>query len=161
LNDVGDAARPGRSFSSLTDVAVRRATAADAATAAALSGQFGYPATSESIGRRLAAIIDDPDAAVLVAEARGGAVVGWVHVRTLQLLQRDACAEIGGLVVDEGWRRRGIGGRLMAAAEDWARRQGIDLMRLRSNVIRDDAHRFYRRLGYADSKTSLLFTKAL
>jgi GNAT superfamily N-acetyltransferase len=140
---------------------VRPAVAADAPTLAALSGQFGYPATGEAISRRLAAIIDDPDATVLVAQAGDGAVVGWVHVRTLQLLQRDACAEIGGLVVDEGWRRRGIGGQLMAAAEDWARRQGVGLMRLRSNVVRDDAHRFYRRLGYADSKTSLLFTKAL
>jgi GNAT superfamily N-acetyltransferase len=143
------------------DVFVRPAAAADAPTIAALSGQFGYPATREAIGRRLAAIAGDPAATVLVAEARDGAVVGWVHVRTLQLLQRDACAEIGGLVVDEAWRRRGIGGQLMAAAEEWAGRQGVSLLRLRSNVIRDDAHAFYRRLGYLDSKTSLLFTKTL
>jgi GNAT superfamily N-acetyltransferase len=161
LNDVDGAAQPGRSSSCATDVAVRRAVAADASTVAVLSGQFGYPATGEAIGRRLAAIIDDPDATVLVAQARDGAVVGWVHVRTLQLLQRDACAEICGLVVEEAWRYRGIGGQLMAAAEDWARRQGMSLLRLRSNVVRNDAHAFYRRLGYAGSKTSVLFTKTL
>jgi GNAT superfamily N-acetyltransferase len=144
----------------LLDTVVRPAVAADGPEVAALCEQFGYPATAEAIGRRLAAIGGDPDAAVLVATA-GGAVIGWVHVRTLQLLQRDLCAEIGGLVVDGAWRRRGIGRRLMAAAEDWARGHGVGLIRLRSNVIRDDAHRFYRRLGYADSKTSVLFTKAL
>jgi GNAT superfamily N-acetyltransferase len=161
LNDLDGAAHPGRSFSSLTDVAVRPAAATDAPAVAALCGDLGYPATSEAIDRRLAAIAGDPDAAVLVAQAQDGAVIGWVHVRTLQLLQRDVCAEICGLVVDAAWRRHGIGGRLMAAAEDWARRRGVGVMRLRSNVIRDDAHRFYRRLGYADSKTSLLFTKTL
>jgi GNAT superfamily N-acetyltransferase len=161
LNDVDGAAQPGRSSSCLTDMAVRPAAVGDAPAVAALCGQFGYPATGEAIGRRLAAIASDPDSAVLVAEARDGAVVGWVQVRTLQLLQRDACAEVCGLVVEEAWRRRGIGGLLVAAAEDWARRQGVDVLRLRSNVVRDDAHAFYRRLGYADSKTSLLFTKTL
>ncbi len=161
MNDVDGAAQPGRSSPCSTDIAVRPATAADAPTVAALCGQFGYPATGEAIGRRLAAIAGDPDAAVLVAEAPDGAVVGWVHVRTLQLLQRDAGAEVCGLVVEEVWRRRGIGGLLMAAAEDWARRRGMSLLRLRSNVVRDDAHAFYRRLGYAGSKTSLLFTKTL
>ena len=140
---------------------MRPATATDAPVVAALCAELGYPATSEAIGRRLAAIAGDPDAAVLAAQVRDGVVIGWVHVRALQLLQRDVCAEIGGLVVDAAWRRHGIGGQLMAAAEDWARRRGIRLIRLRSNVIRDDAHRFYRRLGYADSKTSLLFTMTL
>jgi GNAT superfamily N-acetyltransferase len=161
LNDTDGAAQPGRSSCRSTEIAVRPATAADVLTVAALCAQFGYPATGAAIDRRLAAIAGDPDAAVLVAESRGGTVVGWVHVRTLQLLQRDACAEIGGLVVDEGWRRRRIGGQLMAAAEEWACTRGVRLMRLRSNVVRGDAHRFYRRLGYADSKTSLLFTKSL
>lgn len=155
------AARARLAADSDSDIAVRPAAAADAPEVAALCGQFGYPATSEAISRRLAAIAGDAGAAVLVAEARDGAIVGWVHVRTLQPLQRDACAEIGGLVVDAAWRRRGIGGHLMAAAEDWARRRGASVLRLRSNVVRDDAHAFYRRLGFAGSKTSLLFTKTL
>jgi GNAT superfamily N-acetyltransferase len=108
----------------------------------------------------LAEIADDPGAVVLVADS-GAHVIAWVHVRALPLLTRDACAEIGGLVVDESRRGHGIGGRLMAAAEEWARGRGLDTLRLRSNVIRDDAHTFYRRRGFASSKTSLLFTKPL
>jgi GNAT superfamily N-acetyltransferase len=143
------------------DVTVRTAGVADAAAIASLCAQLGYSSTAEDIERRLAQASCGPDAAVLVADSRRDGVIGWVHVRALHLLTRDACAELGGLVVDEAWRGRGIGGRLMAAAEDWARRQGLDTLRLRSNVIRDEAHAFYRGRGFASSKTSLLFTKTL
>ena len=143
----------------VADITVRPATASDAAAIASLGGQLGYPSTREQIVQRLTEIASD--GAVLVAGSRRDGVIGWVHVRALRLLTRDACAEIGGLVVDEHHRGRGIGGRLMEAAEDWARRQGLDALRLRSNVIRDEAHGFYRGRGYASSKTSLLFTKTL
>jgi len=142
-----------------TDITVRRAGAGDSHTIAELCGQLGYPSTSEQIERRLAEAGNG--AAVFVAVSRSVGVIGWVHVRALHLLTRDACAEIGGLVVDEGWRGRGFGGLLMDAAEDWARQQGLGTLRLRSNVIRDEAHAFYRGRGYESSKTSQLFTKTL
>jgi GNAT superfamily N-acetyltransferase len=143
------------------DITVRPAETADVGPIASLCGQLGYPSTSDDIERRLAGTAADPDATVLVADSRRDGVVGWVHVRALHLITRDACAEIGGLVVDEAQRGHGIGTRLMAAAEEWSRGQGLGTLRLRSNVIRDEAHAFYRRRGFANSKTSLLFTKAL
>jgi len=143
------------------DITVRPAEAADASAIASLCGQLGYPSTSADIERRLAETAGDPGAAVLVADSRRDGVIGWVHVRSLHLITRDACAEIGGLVIDEARRGRGIGGRLMAAAEEWSRQRGLGTLRLRSNVIRDEAHAFYRGRGFASSKTSLLFTKAL
>ena len=143
------------------DITVRAAAMADADAIASLCGQLGYPSAGADAERRLAQIASEPDAVVLVADSAREGVIGWIHVRALHLLTRDACAEIGGLVVDESQRGRGIGGRLMAAAEDWARRRGLGELRLRSNVIRDDAHAFYRRRGYESAKTSLLFTKTL
>src|SRR5262245_59308733 len=144
-----------------SDIMVRPATSADAGAVARLSGQLGYPCTAADIERRLAQAAGDSDGAVLVAESRRDGVIGWVHVRALYLLTRDACAEIGGLVVEERRRGQGIGGRLMAAAEAWARGRGLSVLRLRSNIVRDEAHAFYRRQGFASAKTSLLFTKAL
>jgi GNAT superfamily N-acetyltransferase len=144
-----------------TDITVRPAEAADAGAIASLCGQLGYPSTAEDIERRLAETAGDPDAAVLVADSRHDGVIGWVHVRALHLITRDACAEIGGLVVDDARRGRGIGTRLMAAAEEWSRRRGLGTLRLRSNVVRDEAHAFYRGQGFTGSKTSLLFTKTL
>ena len=142
-----------------TDITVRPAEAADASAIASLCGQLGYPSTAEDIERRLAETAGDPDAAVLVADSCYDSVIGWVHVRALHLITRDVCAEIGGLVVDEARRGRGIGTRLMAAAEEWSRRRGLGTLRLRSNVVRDEAHAFYRVQGFTSSKTSVLFTK--
>jgi GNAT superfamily N-acetyltransferase len=142
-------------------VRVRLAEARDACVMAVLCGQLGYPSTTKDIERRLAQAGDGVNSVVLVADSHRDGVIGWVHVRALHLLTRDACAELGGLVVDEAWRGRGIGGRLMDAAEDWARRQGLGTLRLRSNVIREGAHAFYRGRGYTSAKTSLLFTKTL
>jgi GNAT superfamily N-acetyltransferase len=142
-------------------IIVRRAASADAAAIAVLCGQLGYPSTAADVERRLAEAVRERDAAVFVAESTSDGMIGWVHVRALHLLTRDACAEIGGLVVEQTRRGRGIGGRLMAAAEDWARQQELGALRLRSNAIRDEAHAFYRGLGYTTSKTSLLFTKTL
>jgi GNAT superfamily N-acetyltransferase len=142
-------------------ITVRPAASADAGAIASLSGQLGYLCTAEDIERRLARAAGDADGAVLVADSRRDGVIGWVHVRAIHLLTRDACAEIGGLVVEEAMRGRGIGGRLMAAAEEWARCQGLSTLRLRSNVVRDEAHEFYRGRGFESSKTSLLFTKTL
>jgi GNAT superfamily N-acetyltransferase len=143
------------------DLTVRPAAAADAGAIASLAGQLGSPCTGADIERRLARAGGAPDSAVLVAESRRDGVIGWVHVRALHLITRDACAEIGGLVVDEGRRGCGIGRCLMAAAEEWARQRGLGTLRLRSNVVRDEAHAFYRSQGFASSKTSLLFTKTL
>ena len=144
-----------------SEITVRPAGIADADAIALMCGQLGYPSTAEDIERRLAETAGDPGAAVLVADSRRDGVVGWIHIRALRLVTRDACAEISGLIVDEARRGRGIGTRLMAAAEEWSRGQGLGTLRLRSNVIRDEAHAFYRGRGFASSKTSLLFTKTL
>ena len=144
-----------------SDITIRPAASADAGAIASLCQQLGYPSTGEQIERRLAAVAGDSGATVLVADSHRDGVIGWVHVRSLPLLTRDDCAEIGGLIVDEALRGRGIGGHLMAAAEEWARRRGLSTLRLRSNLVREEAHAFYRRQGFTSSKTSLLFTKAL
>jgi GNAT superfamily N-acetyltransferase len=88
-------------------------------------------------------------------------VVGWLHVSRESLLECDVRAEVNGLVVAEGQRSLGAGARLLAAAEDWARKHGCKSMSVRSNVIRDRAHQFYERNGYEHYKTQKSFRKPL
>ena len=98
---------------------------------------------------------------VFVAQV-DGEVVGWVDVFARQMLLDDGMAEISGLVVGDGQRGRGIGLRLMEAAESWAASVGCQIMRVRSNVIRERAHRFYtERLGYEVVKQQMVFGKTL
>ena len=142
-------------------VIVRRAVPADAARLAALSGVLGYPVDEGGFGRRLEAILARPQDVVLVAEPSPGEVVGWLHGQEQELLESGRRCEIVGLVVDAAQRSRGTGRRLVQAVEAWAREHGLDLMTVRSNVIRTESHPFYERLGYTRNKTQHAYRKAL
>lgn len=139
---------------------IRSAVEADANAIAILSGQLGYPARTAEIEDRLRRIETEGDGRVFVAEVRG-TVVGWVHVYGAHVLESPPHAEIGGLVVDEGHRGRGIGIELMTAAERWAASMSYATVRLRSNVIREAAHNFYRRSGYSETKRQAVFSKSV
>lgn len=144
-----------------SQVAIRLASAEDAERIAALCQQLGYPSSREQVQRRLHQLEQDEDHAVYVAERPDGCVVGWVHVYIRKLVVADQYVEIGGLVVDEGYRGRGVGRLLMEWAERWSRGKGGQVVQIRSNVIRKEAHHFYKGIGYSNVKTQLTFRKDL
>lgn len=127
---------------------------------ARLAGQLGYASTALDVSRRLERLRGEGRAAVFVAE-EDGAVTGWMHVFGVHNVESDAFAEIGGLVVDESARGHGVGAALVAAAEEWAVQAGYPALRVRSNVVRAEAHRFYERRGFARLKTQAVFGKDL
>ncbi|MBS0433235.1 MAG: GNAT family N-acetyltransferase [Proteobacteria bacterium] len=139
---------------------IRQADAADAEALARLSGQLGYPADAAAIARRLRGIVAHGAGVVLVAQI-DGAVAGWAHVMAQHRLEHDANAELAGLVVDEDARGGGIGAALLRAAEAWAHGHGCVELVVRSNVIRERAHRFYLREGYTEKKRQAVFVKNL
>lgn len=140
---------------------IRRAKSADAPQLAVLTGQLGYPATTAQIRARLRGIQPASQNAVFVADSNKDGVVGWLHVSREALLESDVRAEVNGLVVAEQQRSLGAGARLLAAAEEWARKHGCASMSVRSNVIRERAHKFYERHGYEHYKTQKSFRKPL
>jgi GNAT superfamily N-acetyltransferase len=142
------------------DLISREIIARDAAAVARLSGELGYPVSSEEMKRRIESLARLPDHAVYVA-CVSGEVVGWIHVQVSHHLQAEPRAEIGGLVVSSEARSRGIGRRLVAVAEEWALQQGLKSIVVRSRATREAAHRFYLREGYTQTKTSAVFTKGL
>lgn len=140
---------------------IREALLADAARIADLATQLGYPSTTEQSLARLRTLPQDGSHAVYVAESEKDTVVGWVHVFEYLPVCHDRVAEVAGLVVDENCRGTGVGQRLMEAAEHWARAKGLSTVVLRSNVIREPAHKFYEKLGYTRIKTQHAFRKVL
>jgi len=140
---------------------IRRATTDDVPQIAVLTGQLGYPATAAQIHKRLHGINSASQHAVFVADSVADGVIGWVHVSKQPLLEVEIRAEVNGLVVAEGQRSVGAGARLLGAAEDWARQHGCKSMSVRSNVIRERAHKFYERNGYEHYKTQKSFRKPL
>jgi len=146
-----------------TTIRIRRARRGDAERIAQLSGELGYPATAAQVATRLRQLTPVSKHAVFVAESSDAAtgLIGWVHVSVSHLLESDVRAEVTGLIVAEGQRSAGAGAKLLEAAEEWARRRGCRGMNVRSNVIRERAHKFYERHGYEHYKTQKAFRKAL
>nr|CAD6607212.1 acetyltransferase [Rhizobium sp. Khangiran2] len=93
-----------------------------------------------------------PNERLFVAE-RGGEIVG-----TFQIMFNRTLTGRGGLsMVIEAVQTRadtrgqGIGAMMIDYAVSEARRRGCRLVQLTSNMARQDAHRFYERLGFARS----------
>lgn len=134
-------------------VSIRLATLGDVDRLAELCGQLGYPLSPQQLEPRLVEISQDESNEIYVAVGTGGQVMGWVQIYVRQLLMVERHAEMGGLVVGEKYRGRGVGRMLVDWAETWARDHGCRALYLRSNVQREAAHRFYERLGYQLVKT--------
>jgi ribosomal protein S18 acetylase RimI-like enzyme len=112
-------------------------------------------ASIEFLRRRLA----DPAREVFVADA-DGTVVGMVDVTIIDepragSIHRSVRTADLGISVLSGWRRRGIGRRLMAAAEGSARRRGATRIVLDMSAANAAALQFYRALGYVDHEMVL------
>jgi GNAT superfamily N-acetyltransferase len=142
-------------------IRIRKARRDDATRIAQLSGELGYPASAEEIGARLRQLTPAAKHAVFVAESPDAGLIGWVHVSMSHLLESDTRAEVNGLIVAEGQRSAGAGAKLLQAAEEWARTRGCKDMNVRSNVIRERAHKFYEAHGYEQYKTQKAFRKLL
>jgi GNAT superfamily N-acetyltransferase len=140
---------------------IRQMAPEDAAAVAILTSQLGYPSTEVDIKRRYALIHDRSDGQLIVALDIDATVIGWIHVQALRLLEADERAEIWGLVVADTVRGSGVGRLLVEAAEEWAVRRGLDIMGVRSNTLRVEAHAFYEHLGYEVVKTQKVFRKKL
>ena len=137
----------------------RPASSEDADRVAELLEQLGYPTSPEAARRRLELLVASHNDEVWVAE-RDGTVVGLVAIHVSASLERDGeVAKVSAIVVDEAVRRDGIGQQLMALAEREARRRGCVLLFLTTAERRQDAHAFYRGLGFEE--TGRRFAKAL
>lgn len=98
------------------------------------------------------AIAGSADNALFVA-AEGDEVAGVFQITLIPSIaaRGGARARVEGVQVRADRRSAGIGAAMMAHAEAWARERGAAIVELGSNKVRADAHRFYRRLGYAQS----------
>lgn len=148
-----------QSPSSELGTSVRQALATDAVRIAALAGQLGYDVPVSHVERQLERMNDEYTIFVAVVPRAG--VVGWIGVSLRETLTDSGRADIEGLVVEDEYRGNRIGQLLVQAAEDWARRRNCTSMRLVSNVVRERAHEFYKRLGYDILKTQHAFKKVL
>ena len=105
--------------------------------------QVCYPPGIAYSPSELAAYLSLPGAAAWVAE-EGGEMAGFILVRRVGR----ARGHVVTLDVQESRRRRGLGSRLLAEAEDWLRGQGARRVWLETAVTNEAAVAFWRHAGF-------------
>ncbi|WP_434633435.1 GNAT family N-acetyltransferase [Chromobacterium sp. CV08] len=97
--------------------------------------------------------MEGEDRAMLLAEHEGEvrafAAAQLQASPPLPFLQPRHICRIGTIVVDEAHRGQGIGSLLLAAVENWGRRQDADELRLEVMQFNREALAFYARHGLA------------
>jgi len=140
---------------------IRVAENRDCASISNLCGQLGYPSTEDEIEYRLNKINLDENHVIYVAESSQNNVIGWIHAYICQILESDFKVELGGLIVDEQYRRKGVGKHLLDSVEKWASDKGCTKISVRSGSTRKEAHVFYEKVGYKKVKEQYTFRKEL
>ena len=128
-------------------VAIRSATAEDAAVVADLLSELGYETVAADVPARLTAIVAE-GGAVLLATSADGTPVGLMHLgRHAALHTPGPIAYIMALVTRASARHTGVGKTLVAYAKQWARQSGCVRLSVTSGEQRADAHAFYVACG--------------
>lgn len=99
----------------------------------------------ERAAERLAAAIESPRSAILVAEDEGvlaGVCSAYLDLDSVRYGLR---CWVEDLAIDPARRSRGIGKALLDAARAWGAARGATHLELDSGSARTEAHRFYER----------------
>lgn len=103
-------------------------------------------------------------AEVLIGFDELGRAVGFVELSIRNIVDSCSTDRVGYL---EGWyvipevRRHGIGGSLVAAAEDWARANGCREFASDAELTNDVSQRAHQALGFAETGRCVNFRKDL
>lgn len=143
-------ARIGRRGSTLAEIEIGEATAADEELVRALARLVPQLSFRPPPSRRdLRAIVEDPATTLLVARdrSRDGRIVGVLTLVRYRV-PTGSRGWIEDLVVDAEARGGGVGEALCRAALERCRAAGVASVGLTSNPRREAANRLYRRLGF-------------
>lgn len=132
----------------MAEIVITRASVDDSEAIARLVTELGYPTSARQMRQRLVAIGRDEGYETLVARD-DGIVVGFIGTRVGHLYEDDEqYGQVMALAVAVQRQRRGIGQRLMKAAESRLVARGARVLVVTSGNHRADAHAFYESCGY-------------
>ncbi|MET0820921.1 MAG: GNAT family N-acetyltransferase [Aeromicrobium sp.] len=110
--------------------------------------------------RALAAILADPGNDLVVVVDDSATVIGTLQLTAIPGMARRGSARllVEAVRVDSSRRSGGVGGGLMTWVVDVAAPSlGCSIVQLTSDRAREDAHRFYERLGFVPSHTGFKY----
>jgi len=144
----------------MSAVAVRDAEPEDAESLVPLLATLGYPAAADVIRARLSDLVrNDPSGRVLVASV-DRRISGFAVLHVTPVLHRNTgVGRVTALAVIPSAQRSGVGKHLIEASERHFAALGIERIEVTSGPLHEQAHSFYRRLGYEDQ--GVRFAKAM
>lgn len=101
---------------------------------------------------------------VAVAENSDGKLVAFLEASIRPFVEdceTDAVGYLEGWFVEPDYRQNGIGGKLVAAAENWARKRGCTEMASDSEIGNDLSLRAHQSLGYEETSRLVHLRKDL
>jgi len=137
---------------------IRSVQSEDAPSIAQLSDQLGYHSNYEAIKTRIDLMLKDSNHQVFVA-ILNQQIVGWIHGFYVLKVESDPFMEIGGLIVDNQFRKMGIGKKLVQQIVIWSADHHISKLRVRCNTIRLESHKFYETIGFKLNKEQKVFDR--
>jgi GNAT superfamily N-acetyltransferase len=138
------------------EITIREISANDAETVNFLSQQLGYTLSLEQTLQNINAVINSNDHNAFVALYENK-IVGWIGAEHSIMIEVLPQCEITGLVIDENYRGKGVGKKLIEKVKLWAKEKGIDKLSLRCNVKRIQTHLFYEHMGFTALKQQTNF----
>jgi GNAT superfamily N-acetyltransferase len=104
-------------------------------------------------------IENEPNHELIVAE-RNEEVIGTLHLMFLPSIsfQGGLRAQIESVRVDKRFQSQGIGSAMLQWSIERAKQRGAYVVQLTTHKTREDAHRFYERLGFKGSHLGMKLT---
>jgi len=141
---------------SIMEIIIREISLNDAETVNFLSQQLGYPLSLEQTLHNISAVVKSDDHTAFVALYENK-IVGWIGAAYSIMIEVMPHCEINGLVIDENYRGKGVGKKLIEKVKEWAKEKGTDKLSLRCNVKRIQTHLFYEHMGFTAVKQQTNF----
>ncbi|HET8631850.1 MAG TPA: GNAT family N-acetyltransferase [Thermomicrobiales bacterium] len=141
------------------EITIRRGRREDATTLAALHRDADWCYDDAAIVTEYYDDAFEPET-VLAAE-HDGALVGKLELFLGWKSTSGRFGLIRRFVVHPDWRGRGVGHRLLAAAEEEARRAGCSFLELSVDEDNTGARRLYGSQGFAEDRRELMLRKSL
>ena len=142
-------------------ISIRNIRESDLEQVSVLLVQLGYKVTPDELKLRIEKITSYEKGNVFVAETNSNEIIGCVNALIDTRFAGGSFGEIVSLVVNETYRGKGVGKKLIEEATEWLKRKGETKLRIRCNVIRDETHKYYEHLGFVEKKSQKIFEKAI
>ena len=148
----------------MSEISIRRATYDDIPEWLRMRQALWDTSPIEDLRWGLEEVLNDPRQAVFFAARADGSPCGFIEAGTRDYGEGCETRPVGyieGWYVDADLRRRGVGGLLVGALEEWAVAQGLSEVASDTWLDNPDSIAAHLSLGYAEMERLVHFAKKL